>query len=237
MSGTHMKAVYTRTRTAGAEDVAVTTHDFWCEGGDSSDANCDTIAAAFITFWDGLVAAAYISDAVKLTELRFYKGYNGDGSPGAVDYVKTYVKPGTAQPMLPPQVACNITELTDWRKHWGRFYLPGIVASSANTLNADGTYKTTFISTIATAAQTMYNAWGHITNHTPVVWGHVTGDMNYAAVAPPRWMPSWFGLGSGSGTVGIGALSVQAIRVDEIPDIQRRRRYESTQVRNTKQLS
>jgi hypothetical protein len=240
VSGTHMKAVYRRTRVAGAEDVAVTTHDFWKDSGDSTDAECDTIATHFMTFWDTCCQTAgfaMISNNVELYELRFYRGYDGDGSPGAVDYVKTYAGRDGEAPgsMTPPQVACTVTEITDSRRHWGRFYIPGISADSS-VLADDGTLLTTKVTQVATVAETMYEAWGAMANHTPVVWGRRTASIEYAAVAPPRWRPSWYP----SSSVAVGeptAFSVQAIRVDEILDIQRRRRWEATQTRVTRQLA
>jgi hypothetical protein len=240
MSGTHMKAIYRRTRTAGAEDVAVTTHDFYDDSGVSSDAKCDQIAAAFVAFWDALcdsVTIGIISPQVQLSELRFYKGYDGDGSPGAVDYVLTYSgKAGEATgAMCPPQVACSVTEMVDSRRHWGRFYIPGI-STNVNALALDGTLQPSAIAGVANRAETMYEAWGAIAGLSSVVWGHITSSISYLAVAPPRWRPTWL-VPEATATAGLGAFAVQSIRVDEILDIQRRRRWESTQVRETRQLA
>src|SRR4029450_2913804 len=115
MPGLHIQAVYRRTRVSGAEDVAVTTHDLWyAQTDDPTDAQCNSAAAEFITFWTDLCNATsgIISAQTTLIELRFYKGYDGDGSPGEVDLVKTYSQSGLVSGnMCPPQVACTVTEM------------------------------------------------------------------------------------------------------------------------------
>jgi hypothetical protein len=237
-NGIHMKATYTRTRSAGAEDVAVTTHDLWWDGsGDGTDALCDTIAAAYLVFWNNIIgpapASAFLSNAIRLTELRFYRGYNGDGSPGEVDYVKTYSVAGTGTAgMCPPQVSCTVTEIVDSRRHWGRFYIPGIHIAA---LSLDGTLAAARVTQLADAAQTLYQTWGAVTSLSPIVWARHGSAISYAGVAPPRWRPTW---SYPSGTVWStpAALNVQNIRVDEILDIQRPRRYQSTQNRATRVL-
>jgi len=239
MAGVHIKAVYTRTRASGAEDVAITTHDLAFAGANDrpNNAQMDAMAAPYITFWNAIktVASVGISSRCTLTELRFYTGYDGDGSPGQVDYVKTYPLPGSdsSAGMLPAQVACTVTELTDSRRHWGRFYLPGL---SYNGLDVDGTLKSAMVTAMANAAETLYKAWGALTDVTPIVWTRSSHPIEYLGVAPPRWRPSWI-YPAGTTYSAPAALAVQSIRVDEILDIQRRRRFESTMNRQTRQLA
>jgi hypothetical protein len=238
-NGIHMKCVYSRSRTAGTEDVAVTTHDlYWAGTGDGTDALCDQIADKYSTFWTALNSSSptpsVIANNVTLVEYRFYRGYNGDGTPGAVDYVKTVSSPGTStSSMLPPQIATTITELTDERRHWGRFYLPGL---SLEALADDGSMSNAAITKIINAAETMYEAWGAITDVTPIVWTRTSHPISYNAMAPPRWRPTWL-FPSGTSYSAPAALAVQSIRIDEILDTQRRRRWESAQLRVTRQLA
>jgi hypothetical protein len=232
-----MKAIYTRARTGGAEDVACTTHDFWFEGHDATDAECDTLAATFVTWWDAIRVGVnrIIALNTGLTELRFYKGYDGDGTPGAVDYIKTYsAKVGGCSLMCPPQVACSITEMTDVRKHWGRFYIPSI---GTDVLTADGTMTTSYKTALADATEAMYESWGALADCTPIVWGRRTASLSYNAIATPRWRPTWFGAPSTAAVGDAVAMAVQSIRVDEILDIQRRRRWESSLGKVTRQLA
>lgn len=200
-----MQVVYGRTRVTGTEDVAVTTHDFWSESaGDFTTAWMDSIALAFLTMF---VSGGVAHQRCVLREIRFYDDYDGDGSPGEVDYVKGYTNTGAVSSgaMLPPQVACSVTELLgpDSRKHWGRFYLPGIPASA---LELDGTYSATYVNSLAGLVNTMYDAWS-TADYYPVVFVH----------GPPGFNPT----------------RVTEVRVDNIPDIIRRRRYEQATLRVT----
>jgi hypothetical protein len=135
----HMKAVYTRGRITGLEDVAVTTHDFHAPNFDDfTDANLDAIGAAFTAYWDAI--NSFWSTLTTLLELRFYRGYNGDGSPGEVDHIVPVGDAGEGTTAsCPPQVACSVTEIlgAESRRHWGRFYLP---APTVSALALDGSY-------------------------------------------------------------------------------------------------
>jgi len=204
--GLHMQVVYERLRVTGTEDVAITTHDFWAPGAsDFTTSWMDTIAADFTThFITGLTAR--LSQKLKVREFRFYDDYNGDGTPGEVDYVKgSTATGGSAAAMLPPQVACSVTELLgpDSRRHWGRFYLPGL---SSNNLELDGTYNTAAVDAIAAAANSCYDAWA-TASYYPIVWV--------------------------AGVPGFNPVPVVEVRVDNIPDIIRRRRYQSISYRVT----
>jgi hypothetical protein len=201
--GLHMQAQYLRSRITGVEDVAVTTHDFYApDAGDFTTAWMDTIGSQFETFW----STGGFSVACRLHQIRFYDDYNGDGTPGEADYVKAYTTPGgSSGAMLPPQVACSVTELLgpDSRKHWGRFYVPGM---SINALDNDGTFNATFVNQCAGAANVLYDAWT-TADYTPIVWV--------------------------AGTPGFNPVPVKQVRVDNIPDIIRRRRYQSVSLRVT----
>lgn len=207
--GLHMQAVYQRTRITGIEDVAVTTHDFWAPGaGDFTTAWMDAISTAFDVFIQGQHTGLNLAQQCRMTSCRFYDDYNGDGTPGEVDYIVTHTQTGGATQMLPPQVACSITELLgpDSRRHWGRFYLPGL---SSNTLAADGSFVSGSVTAIADAAEVLYDAWTTADYH-PIVWV--------------------------AGTPGFNPVQVVQIRVDSIPDIIRRRRYQDVNLRVTRNI-
>lgn len=234
VSGLHLKAIYQRNRVAGAEDVAVTTHDLYHDSAEWSDAEMDAAMLALSNFW-GAIMTQVIAPACKLMEIRAYAGYDGDGSPGQVDRIYQDQRAGSrAGAMCPPQVACTVTEITDDRRHWGRFYIPGI---SSGVLAADGTLTLAAQGIIADAAEDLYVAWGSAPDaQTPVVWSRSSRPVQYLVIAPPRWRPSWMG-GDPPTWSPPEALSVQAVRVDEVLDVQRPRRYESTQSRLTRQLA
>jgi hypothetical protein len=196
---------------AGAEDVAVCTYDLWhTVASDWPSTDIDAVHTAYVAFWDFLKANVY-TDNVKLKELRYYDDYNGDGSPGAADRVTSVNTAGfVTGNMCPPQVAISVTEIlspaTETRRRWGRFYLP---APAVSLLAEDGTLGSGFVSAIADAVQTLYNAWTTAT-YFPIVW-----------VGRPEQL----------------IAQVDQIRIDEILDVQRRRRYESTQIRQTRAIT
>jgi hypothetical protein len=207
----HMKAVYTRARVTGLEDVAITTHDFHAPNFDDfTDAQCAAIGDQYANFWNDI--GTLLTANISLLELRFYKGYNGDGSPGEVDFVQPKALAGlSANAALPPQVACSITEIlgAESRRHWGRFYLPGL---ATHTLATDGSWLPAHVVTIADQAAILYNAWT-TTEVQPIVW---------VGRAP-------------AGASGFAAVT--EIRVDNIPDVIRRRRFEDVSQRETRPIS
>lgn len=195
----HLKIVYDRTPVAGTEDVAVTTHDF---GSDQNHnltlAEATAIMTAFNTFW--LAIDDRIANNVRLREGRFYDGYNGDGSPGEVDFIIPSTLPGlSVAAMLPPQCACAITERTGQRRSWGRWYLPGL---STEVLSDDGRILGGIVTQFANAARDLYNAWA-TSVYQPIVWTKIPN------VAPRV------------------QLEVDEIQVDDVVDIIRRRRWDT----------
>jgi hypothetical protein len=199
--GLLMKASYSRTRSSGTEDVATTSHDFYADAlTDFSTGAMDAIGDAFLAMWTYSPNNVFAPQC-HLRELRFYDDYNGDGTPGEADYIKTYdLAGGNPAPMCPPQVACSVTErpTEGGRKHWGRFYLPGI---SVGALKSDGSLDGTYQAALASALNTMYDAWKTV-DYYPIVWSRAT-------------IP------------GPARIAVQKIQVDDILDVIRRRRYES----------
>jgi hypothetical protein len=110
--------------------------------------------------------------------------------------------------MLPPQVSCVVTEFTDLQetvsgrqqRHWGRFYLPTV---STTVLQADGTLTAGAQDTILQQSLDLYNEFSE-GGLIPIVRTTNVGPNNLPVLAP-----------------------VLELRVDDVLDIQRRRRYES----------
>jgi hypothetical protein len=153
-----------------------------------------------------------------------------------VDYIHSVSIPGTATgDALPPQIACSVTELTDARKHWGRFYLPGFGEADNNPT---GTLANLAQITIANEAKVLYDRWNAMTDTNAVVWGRITAQSQYnSPIVPDRPFPSWFAPPPPVTTLVTGAYAVQKIRVDELWDVIRRRRYQSALVRETRALA
>jgi hypothetical protein len=111
---------------------------------------------------------------------------------------------GTGTGRIPPQCAITVTEKTPWPHHWGRFYLP---ADAATNVSSTGRLDPAVQSEIANATEAMYHSWS--TAHLyPVV------AVTQVAKVPERQL-----------------LSITAVQVDDVWDVQRRRRFAGTSTR------
>jgi hypothetical protein len=118
---------------------------------------------------------------------------------------------------LPPQVAVSVTEVIpstfvahnvegvgdQTRNRWGRFYLPAPVVSMCD----DGRPSTAFLTNVANAVQTFYNACV-ADDFIPVVYSPTTGH----------------------------AWSIDEIHVDDVFDVIRSRRFRNTLSRNARAI-
>jgi hypothetical protein len=111
--------------------------------------------------------------------------------------------------------------MTPYRRHWGRFYVPGIATSK---LQNDGTLLSATQTVVANATETFYEAINAMPDVQNTVWGR-TG----VALADI--------LGEGTDLTIPHAWPVTSIRVDEILDVQRRRRWESVTNRITRVIT
>jgi hypothetical protein len=183
------------------------------------DADYAQVESAFDTFWT--TAKTLYRSETKLSQYVWradgpaYKPFGASLSPTlratARSVAGTEASAGGS--ILPPQCAISVTEVTDAkftahgvgvpgdapgtgrtqiRNRWGRFYLP---APSTIMLN-DGRLQSGQITSIATAAQTFYNACVTAGN-IPVMYSPTTGH----------------------------AWSVTALHIDDIIDVIRSRRY------------
>lgn len=121
---------------------------------------------------------------------------------------------------LPPQVAQSVTEITTFRKNWGRFYLPPVVSSKAN---GDGRLATANVDSMVGWVVTFYNAC-RSAGMVPVVF-------SIPKVARPT-----AGGGELAAQAGI-AFEVSSIRMDDLFDVIRRRRYSAPTYRKTTVLT
>jgi len=187
------------------EDVAVITMHFQSVAAGLLD---NTIRAAvetaFGTFW-----GTYKAKVAAMIELSEYRWYDQQVWPvlspllRATDVTNV---PGTAAGTPPaPQCAMSITLETNYRKRWGRFYLPG--QSPASYTGSTGRLSTAEVDSAVAAAATFIQA-AKSAGAYPKVWSPRGG------VGPPAWA---------AGDV----TSVINIRGDDIIDIVRRRRWQS----------
>jgi hypothetical protein len=175
---------------------------------------CET---RFDTFWNAV--KVYFPATHVIKEYRWYRrqfaatqvmpdsnGRNGklfeDSGPPVKVTPKTIAGTATA-PAFPYQVACTVTELTAMPRHWGRWYIPGFCVALA----ADGRWPSGAVTAVATAAGTLMN--GLTADQLPLVVPAAQVDN-----APAKWL-----------------LNVTGMQVDDIPDIQRRRRPKQPLIR------
>lgn len=186
---------------AGADNLAVTTHDWRLNSASPATADWQHIESRFQAFGTGLSDTT--NSGSKITGIRWYEmADNGDG-PGdeSFRYTMTNYVAGNGTGMLPPQVSCAVSEVTNRRRSWGRFYVPWI----ANTAAPGGRLSNAACGIIAGAAATLLAT---ASNWEPIV---------YSKKAPY-------------------ALPVLQVRVDNVPDIIRTRRWRAATYRATEDL-
>lgn len=203
------------------EDRAVCTFDFLnITSGDVDNtwitSDYTTLETALDTWWTSV--KPYVSAEHSLVEYRWFRQrFNSVDNPkpfapaGPPQRVTTRAVAGTSSGAVPYQVAASVTERTAIPRHWGRFYVPGTGAST--NLAGNGRYTSALITALANATQTLYNSAVSGVGAYPVV------PMTQLDKTPIRAL-----------------LAVDAIAVDDIPDVIRRRRpraVSARQVRNT----
>jgi hypothetical protein len=106
----------------------------------------------------------------------------------------------------PPQLAMSVTERTALPRHWGRFYLP--TDPAAITASTNGRFSSSAMTAIGNATDTLYE--GLHTDHFNVCVPCTQLDKQ-----PVRAL-----------------LGVTQLAVDDIPDVIRRRRWDTVGARN-----
>lgn len=158
---------------------------------------------AFATWRTSMLAS--VSSSQTFAELRAYrmmfnpapdlaKPFADSGPP---TYVQTIAQAGTQTGTLPYQVAPTCTFRTAWAKHWGRIYVPtpGTAAVDSNG-RLTSTYRTALQTATATLLSTLHDAGFY-----PVV---PVGQLNKSPFH--------------------ALIGVTTVVVDDVPDVQRRRR-------------
>lgn len=187
------------------EDVAVCTMHFQSvAAGLLTDTIRSAVESAFGTLW-----ATYKASVAPLVELSSYRWYDQQVWPILSPLLRsndiTNV-PGTnaAAPAI-PQAAMSITLETNYRKRWGRFYLPG--QNPQKWTSGTGRLITSEVDSIVTLAAAFIQS-AKTAGAYPKVWSPKGG------VGPPAYV---------AGDV----TSVINVRGDDIVDIVRRRRWQS----------
>lgn len=141
------------------------------------------------------------------TELEDDKPFLQSGGP---ERVFAHNFSGSGGNPLPPQCAVTSTEITAYPRHWGRNYWP---APAASTVGSQGHIGSVAQNALATAVHDAYDAL-QAAEFFPVV--PVTQFKDVSGVQPARAL-----------------LSVNAIQVDDVFDVIRRRRTHTATTRVT----
>lgn len=191
--------------TAGAPDAS------WVE------ADYAAVEQAVDVFWDA-IGGNYDAET-RLTEYIWradgpaYKPFGSSLSPVLRATARSTTGTAGIAAMLPPQVACSVTEVTDAkytafgvgvpgsapgtgrtqvRNRWGRFYLPAMITGALD----DGRFAPGTCAQVSGAVQAMYNTLV-AADLIPVMYSPTTGH----------------------------AWSITQVHVDDIADVVRSRRY------------
>lgn len=212
----HLQVIQNRATPAGTvEDKAMMTFDLLNITGLSVDptwttTDFTTAEARFTTYLTAL--KPYHTSTTVYTQYRWYKRKFNDpllvekrfADTGPPERITTISIGGTSvSPVLPYQVACSTTEKTPWPRHWGRWYIPSL----AMTLTSEGRFPSGIMTVFSNAAGALLN--GLRDDELPLVVPSSQTDQVLAA----------------------HLLGVTAIQVDDVPDIQRRRRAKQPAVR------
>jgi hypothetical protein len=163
------------------------------------------------------------SDSVTYDSIRYYRmsfnatdpgpGLRGPGAElfnpsGPPIRIDTLSKIGALSNWTPYQVAATVTWNTGWPKHWGRIYVPSPMIGTT-PFDANGRFIAGYRNALGGATKTLHDA---LAAHDFLITVPV-GQVGKVA---------WHGL-----------LGVSAIVVDDIPDVQRRRRARQAAARYT----
>lgn len=160
--------------TTGLDDAIFTTHWGGPGSGPMDHATRVTATNALKAFWSDVGAFLHVSHVLR--EVKWYDvSSSAPYRTSFIESIATGAAPGTPAAstggLLPPQNAISVTLKTNLRKHWGRFYLPGITFTQIDSTRL-GALKSTTCDAIATSAATLCQ---QATGPTVIVWNGQAG--------------------------------------------------------------
>lgn len=176
-----------------------------------TDADNAAVRALFNTF--NVALSTYAANNQTSADLRAYRvRFNPVpdllrpfADTGPPTYVSPMAQNWSATPGMPYQVAPTVTMRTGWAKHWGRAYLP---TPGITHLDTNGRFTSAYRTGVGGLWKTMLGGL-HDAGFYPVIpVGQVNKEPFHAL------------------------LGVSAIVVDDVPDVQRRRRPKMAAVRS-----
>ena len=146
-----------------ATNSAVTTHDWeWLGEWPAPADACEAVEAKYDAFWTAIATVLYNGTRISGYRWSWWKD-DWSGTDPSFRYATRNVQVGSGSAMNPPQVSMAVTEETEIRRRWGRFYLPFIASSQMST----GRFTSGMCDTVANAAATLLGTiedeWRHVT--------------------------------------------------------------------------
>ena len=165
-------------------------------------------AETIIETWWGAVKGTFASD-LTFEEIRWYQEGPEIVPPNPAVRITSVASAATGSgPALPPQTSTTVTLQTPLRKYWGRCYLPAPRDGALDdTSTVWGRWDHSFVDSWATDFHDMLNDLGGI-GLIPAVYSRA----------------------------GKSFMAVTGVEVDDVPDIQRRRRFATTGYRKQETL-
>jgi hypothetical protein len=203
----HVQCIFRDPADDDTRNICVTTFDIVNITGGAVDSTWTTGDYDTVEFFlDAICAnwATHMQPRFRLVEKRYYrKTFNPlviekpfpPGGPPV--HISTTQHNGTATGNMPPQVAVTSTDKTPYRRHWGRNYWP---APAGITCDATGRIGTSVVDAFALTLQDQYAGMMQA-EFFPVV------PVTQVDKVPTR-----------------GLLTLSEIQVDNVFDVQRRRR-------------
>lgn len=222
MEWRQLQIVQTRTTPTGTvEDKALMTFDVLNLTGGAIDstwitADYTAAEARFNTYLTAMLP--YIRTGTTFSQYRWYRKsfadpiipnhrFNDSGPPLRLTTIA--LSGASNAGIMPNQIAASFTEKTAWPRHWGRWYLPSLGA----TLDGYGRFTGAQTGVWSNAAGALLN--GLHDDELPLVVASTQADNVLSGYL----------------------LGVNAIQVDDVPDVQRRRRAKQPAIRSVVVLS
>lgn len=201
-----LQVVWLRAPSGYTEDVAVITMHFSTP---SDGPLGNTVRASVETAFNTFMSTTNASQGNYAT-LSQYRWYDQQVWPVLSPLLRVQAASAflgaVAAPAIPQQ-SCSVTLETAHRVRWGRWYVPAYCP----TLTAQGRYTTTKVDQLATAAATFVQS-AKTAGALPVVWSPKGGK------GPPAFAPGTY-------------EPVTGVRVDDIPEVIRSRRWQGSPYR------
>lgn len=147
-------------------NMAVTTHDWsWISESPIASNSYEAVEAKYDAFFAAITGV--ILGGVKVTGYRWSKWRNdfSKTDPSLRFATRNISFTGSGSEM-PPQVACAVTEETDIRRRWGRFYLPFLASSIFGSGRINSGVCTLIAESTRDLLETIEGTWQHVTVST-----------------------------------------------------------------------